>query len=95
MSDELTEKRLTFDQASLAVLEEAKKNGVASVASVSEARQKLLDYGRPALRFVRAHETPRLADSFLGFLLELYDSLAQAATTTRTATVGSPAPGSL
>jgi hypothetical protein len=46
---------------------------------VAEARQKLLDYGRPALHYVKAHETPRVADSFHGFLLSLYDSLAQAA----------------
>ena len=45
---------------------------------MTEARQKLLDYGRPALKYVRTHETPRVADSFHGFLLMLYDSLAQA-----------------
>lgn len=76
---DLKEKRSVFDRASLAVLEETKKNRTASIASVAEARQKLLEYGRPALQYVKAHETPRVADSFHGFLLSLYDSLAQAA----------------
>ena len=75
---DLKEKRSTFDKASLSVLEETRKNGTASIGSVTEARQKLLEYGRPALQSVKTHETPRVADSFHGFLLSLYDSLAQA-----------------
>ena len=90
---DLKEKRDSFDQASQIVLDEAKKNGVASIASVTEARQKLLDYGRPGLKYVRAHETARVADSFHGFLLELYDSLAQAANPP-TATAAARGPGS-
>jgi hypothetical protein len=92
-ADSLKEKRAAFDQASLAVLDETRKNGVAAVATVTEARQKLLDYGRPALQYVRTHETPRIADTFHVFLLELYDSLAQAAYPTATAAAGSPASG--
>ena len=46
---DLKEKRGVFDQASQAVLAELKKNGVASIATVTDARQKLLDYGRPGL----------------------------------------------
>jgi hypothetical protein len=76
---DLKEKREAVDKACLAVLEEVKKLGVASIASVTEARQKLLDYGRPALKYVKAHETARVADSFHTFLLMLYDALAQAA----------------
>jgi hypothetical protein len=75
---DLKEKRSAFDKASLAVLEETKKSGSATIGSVTEARRKLVDYGRPALDYVKAHETPRVADSFHGFLLSLYDSLAQA-----------------
>jgi hypothetical protein len=75
---ELKDKRLAFDQASQAVLAEVKKSGVASIASVTDARQKLLDYGRPGLQYVRAHETPRIADTYHLFLLSLYESLAQA-----------------
>ena len=67
------------DKACDVVLAENKKDGVASLASVTDARQKLLDYGRPALAHARAHETPRLADTFHMFLLSLYESLAQAA----------------
>lgn len=76
---DLKEKRSLFDQASQEVLAEAKKNGVASMAAVTNARQKLLDYGRPGLQYVRAHATPRIADSYHLFLLSLYESLAQAA----------------
>jgi len=76
---DLKEKRATFDQASQVVLAESKKSGVASLAAVTDARQKLIDYGRPALQYVRAHETPRLADTYHLFLLSLYESLAQAA----------------
>jgi hypothetical protein len=75
---DLKDKRSAFDQASQAVLAEVKKSGVASIASVTDARQKLLDYGRPGLRYVRAHETPRIADTCHLFLLSLYESLAQA-----------------
>ena len=78
-ADGLGEKRTQFDQAAHEVLDEVKKSGVASIAAVTDTRQKLLDYGRPALKFVRAQDTPRLADSFHGFLLMLYDSLEQAA----------------
>ena len=46
---ELKEKRAIFDRASDAVVAETKKNGVASMATVTDARQKLLDYGRPGL----------------------------------------------
>jgi hypothetical protein len=95
MADALKEKRTVFDQAAQAVLGEVKKSGVASIATVTDTRQKLLDYGRPALKYVRIHETPRVADSFHGFLLMLYDSLAQAADPpTATAAAGSPSPPS-
>lgn len=78
VAGELKEKRAEFDQASRTVLAEVKKNGVAAIATVTDARQKLLDYGRPGLRYVREHETPRVADSYHLFLLSLYESLAQA-----------------
>ncbi len=75
---DLSEKRATFDKTSQVVLSELKKSGVASIATVTDARQKLLDYGRPGLQYVRSHETPRVADTFHLFLLSLYESLAQA-----------------
>jgi hypothetical protein len=78
VAGDLQAKREVFDRASDAVLTEMKKNGVASVASVIDARQKLLDYGRPGLQYVRAHDTPRVADTYHLFLLSLYESLAQA-----------------
>ena len=75
---DLKEKRSEFDQASETVLAELKKNGVASIATVTDARQKLLDYGRPGLNMSATHETPRVADAYHLFLLSLYESLAQA-----------------
>lgn len=82
---ELKEKRTAFDQASQLALAETKNNGVASVATLSDSRQKLLDYGRPALQYVRTHETPRVADEFHHFLLSLYGSLGHADRPTATA----------
>jgi hypothetical protein len=76
---ELRGKRDLSDQASLAVLEETRRPSGASIASVTHARQQLLDYGRPALQEIRAQSTPAIADTFHRFLLSLYDSLAQAA----------------
>jgi hypothetical protein len=87
---DLKEKRTTFDQASQAVLTETQKSGVASIAAVTDARKKLLDYGRPALQYVRAHETPRVADSFHLFLLSAYESLAQAVNPPRTVVAPPP-----
>jgi hypothetical protein len=77
---DLGEKRNSSDQASLVVLNETKQQGVASITSVAEARQRLLDYGQPALQAVRQVQTPRIADTFHLFLLSLYEALAQAAT---------------
>jgi hypothetical protein len=76
---ELKAKRDSSDEASLAVLAEVDRQGVASITSVTEARQRLLDYGRPALQEARQEQTLRIADSFHLFLLSLYESLAQAA----------------
>jgi len=87
---ELKEKRATFDQMSRVVLDESKRSGVASIASVTDARQKLIEYGRPALQYVRGHETARLADTFHMFLLSLYESLAQASNPTQPAGAATP-----
>jgi hypothetical protein len=72
-------KRDRSDEASLVVLNETKQQTVASITSITEARERLLEYGRPALQEVRREQTPRIADSFHLFLLSLYESLAQAA----------------
>jgi hypothetical protein len=93
VAGELKDKQGIFDQASQIVVSETQKSGVASIATVTDARQKLLEYGRPALQYVRTHETARLADTFHLFLLSLYESLAQAVNPpTTAATAGSPAP---
>ena len=77
-SGDLKAKRDISDQAILAVLEETKPQSTASITSVTNAREKLLEYGRPALREIRETSTPRIADTFHLFLLSLYDSLEQA-----------------
>jgi hypothetical protein len=79
VNGDLRELRDTSDLASLNVLDETKQSGTASITMVTTARERLLDYGRPALRDIRANATPRIADSFHQFLLSLYESLAQAA----------------
>jgi hypothetical protein len=89
---DLKEKRAVFDRSSEVVLSESKKNGVASMASVTDARNKLLEYGRPALAYTRAHETLRISDTFHMFMLSLYDSLAQAIDPAPSAAANTPAP---
>ena len=58
------------------MLELVEKHRSAPITTVTEARQKLLEYGQPALRLVRSVSTPRIAEGFHMFLLSLYDSLA-------------------
>jgi hypothetical protein len=76
---DLKQKRDISDQASLAVLGETRRQTTASISSVTHARQKLVDYGQPALQEIRAQATPVIADTFHRFLLALYDSLGSAA----------------
>jgi hypothetical protein len=76
---DLKAKRDSSDEASLVVLAELEQKSVATITSVAEAREKLLEYGRPALQEARREQTLRIADSFHLFLLSLYESLAQAA----------------
>jgi hypothetical protein len=76
----LKDKRDTSDQASLVVLQETRSRPAATIASVTEARERLLDYGRPALLEIRKAATTAIADGFHNFMLSLYDSLAAAGT---------------
>jgi hypothetical protein len=80
ISGEFGKKQSIADLATLAVLNEYDLRGLARVSTVTDARQKLLDYGRPALQQVREQSTPALADSFHVFLLSLYGNLGAAAT---------------
>jgi hypothetical protein len=92
---DLALRRVAIESACQAVLDEVKQNSVASIAKVTDARQKLLDYGRPALQYARAHQTARVADGFHQFLLSLHESLAQAvnpAGPTAPATQPAPSP---
>jgi hypothetical protein len=87
---EFKEKRDLSDQASLAVLKQTKAYGSAPITSAAEARQKLVNYGKPALQHLRAVATPPIADSFHRFLLSLYDSLEASAWPTEAAPVSPP-----
>jgi hypothetical protein len=78
-TDDFKPKREVSDQACLVVLELVEKHRSAPITTVTDARQRLLDYGQPALQLVRSVSTPRIAESFHLFLLSLYDSLAAAA----------------
>jgi hypothetical protein len=80
--EDLLPLRTTADASSLAVLRDQKLRGAASLGLVTDARQKLLAYGRPALQRMRERTTSQLADGFHGFLLSLYDALQAAATPT-------------
>ncbi|APW62128.1 hypothetical protein [Paludisphaera borealis] len=80
ISGDLKPKRDASDQSALAVLTQVANQGRATIGSATDARQKLLEYGRPALQEIRETATPVVADSFHSFLLSLYDSLRQAAT---------------
>ncbi|WP_165246343.1 hypothetical protein [Paludisphaera soli] len=75
---DLQAKRDVSDQAVSAVRKEVDAQGWAPIALAAEARQKLLDYGRPALQEIREESSPRIAEAFHGFLMALYDSLAAA-----------------
>ena len=62
-------------------------------ATVMDARQKLLDYGRPGLQYVRATGNwPSDPETYHMFLLSLYESLGQSAYQP-TAAVVSPTSG--
>jgi len=77
---DLGTKRALSDRASQEVLAEYNERGRARVATATTARTKLLDYGRPALDYLRRGRTSAVSELFHAFLLSLYDSLERAAT---------------
>jgi hypothetical protein len=79
-SGDLQGKRDAADRASLLVLQDVRGRGFSSLGLVTDARDKLLEYGRPALQLIRSVQTPVIAESFHVFLMALYDSLEQSAT---------------
>ncbi len=89
---DLITKRDTSDQACLVVSDLVDKFRSAPITTVTNARTRLLEYGQPALQFIRSHSTPRIADNFHQFMLSLYDSLAAAANPTELASAASPRP---
>ncbi len=89
---DLVTKRDTSDQACLVVSDLVDKFRSAPITTVTYARTRLLEYGQPALQYIRSHSTPRIADNFHQFMLSLYDSLAVAANPTGLASAASPRP---
>jgi hypothetical protein len=79
VTGDLQRKRDISDEGCRVVLGEYQTRGRASIATVTDSRQKLLDYGQPALQEIRNSATERVADTFHLFLLSLYESLYQAA----------------
>jgi hypothetical protein len=79
VTDDLKPKRAISDKASITVLDLFEKYRSAPITTVTDARQKLIAYGQPALRLLRNLSTPAVAEGFHTFLLSLYDSLGAAA----------------
>ena len=92
VTGDLHAKRDISDQACLVVAELDEKFRAAPITTVTDARQKLLDYGQPALAEMRAQTTPRIAETFHLFMLSLYDSLAQASEAPDASASSNPAP---
>ena len=80
---ELAAKRSSSDAKTQQVFNELEMHGYALVATATDARIKLIDYGQPALQFMRDNSTPAVADGFHSFLLSLYDSIGQTASLPR------------
>jgi hypothetical protein len=75
---DLAAKRSASDLKTSEVLLELEARGYAHLATKADARNKLLDYGRPALQFMRDNSTAAVSDALHAFLLFLYDSIGQA-----------------
>jgi len=78
--DNFAAKKSASDAKTLELLEELERKGYARISTAADARTMLLNYGQPALRFLRDTTTPRLSDAFHIFLMSLYDSIGQAST---------------
>ncbi len=92
VGDGLQAKRDISDQACLAVSDMVDKHKSAPITMVTETRQKLLNYGQPALEVLRSRTTPRVSEAFHLFLLSLYEALAQAANPIDAGAGSKPAP---
>lgn len=76
---ELGMKKAAADTLAHSVFEEVKSQGHAPVALVSDTRTRLIEYGRPALTYMREHTTPAVVEAFHQFLLGIYDAIGAAA----------------
>jgi hypothetical protein len=82
---DLGTRRAAADKDAVAVLKEVRASGTASVATATQARISLINYSEPAMRFLQANTTPRIADTVNLFILSLYHSIGQAADLEKTA----------
>jgi hypothetical protein len=73
----LAEMRSASDAKTLDLFKEVEQRGFGLVATATEARSKLLEYGRPALQSIRENSTTAVSDAFHSFLLSLYDSIEE------------------
>lgn len=87
---DLTPKRQAAEKAVMQAYREFYENKRATVASVADARKKLIEYGQQALLNVRSYSSPQVDGIAHGFLMALYDSLEQA---TQAPVGGQPSPG--
>lgn len=92
VAGDLQAKRDTSDKASKVVMEDVKARGFSSLGTVTDARDKLLDYGRPALKSIRETSSHVIAENFHAFLMSLYESLGQSATPAPNAPAPTPNP---
>ncbi len=76
---DLGPKRQAIDQSTGDIYREVKDRGFASIGLVTDARTKLVDYGRPALDYLHRSSSPAVADTFHRFLLSFYDALGRSA----------------
>jgi hypothetical protein len=70
-------KKSASDAKTLELLEELERKGYARISTAADARTMLLNYGQPALQYLRDTTTPRLSDAFHIFLMSLCDSIGQ------------------
>ncbi|MFM1802786.1 MAG: hypothetical protein RJA81_2138 [Planctomycetota bacterium] len=78
LEGELSGKRAKVDLAMTDLRSDLVQNRKATVAKIVTSRNDLLDYGRPALAFLRDNR-PTQADSFHAWLLELYNTIGKMA----------------
>lgn len=76
LEGELSGKRAIVDSTLTGLRSEAVSTDPITVSAVVSSRNDLLNYGRPALAYLREYQ-PNRSDSFHKWLLDLYNTLGQ------------------